>query len=47
MAAFRGRRGLVCSVSVIRVRIPGQSPEMKYEIYFFGDFLSADFSESK
>ena len=25
------------------VRIPGQSSKMKYEKYFFGDFLSADF----
>ena len=26
-----------------RDRIPGQSSKMKYEKYFFGDFLSADF----
>ena len=25
------------------VRIPGQSSEMKYEKYFFGDFLSSRF----
>ena len=40
------RHGLVCNVLLdakARVCIPGQSSKIKYEKYFFGDILSADF----
>ena len=50
---LQSRRGLVCNVSAYLTQKPGfvsqvspqKKKKMKYEKYFFGGFLSADFGQ--